>query len=137
MTQGLVRWTRMRREPDVAGAPWTGRRIGVAVRDLRRPRCAKRSTRCATRSSLCSSIRADDGTITGFRIVFANRAASAFMGRMPDMLTGAPGPDTMPSMGVMPFFDAFRHVVETGETWAADARRVRRFPPPAAASGGA
>ena len=67
------------------------------------------------------SIRAGDGAITGFRIVFANRAAVVLMGRMPDVLTGASGPHTMPYQGVTPLFDAFRHVVETGETWAADA----------------
>ena len=56
----------------------------------------------------CASIRADDGTITGFRVLFANRAAEQFMGRMPDTLTGAPVPDKMPYLGAVPFFDAFR-----------------------------
>lgn len=37
----------------------------------------------------CASIRADDGTLTGFRVLFANQAAALFMGTMPDTLTGA------------------------------------------------
>ncbi len=69
---------------------------------------------------VCSSIRAADGTLTGFRAVFANRAAEAFMGRMPDTLSGAPMPDRMPYLGAAPFFETFRAVVETGETWAED-----------------
>ena len=80
----------------------------------------------------CASIRADDGAITGFRVLFANQAAEQFMGRMPDTLTGAPVPDTMPYLGAVPFFDAFRRVVETGEAWAVDAIE---FAVPAAGGG--
>lgn len=82
---------------------------------------------------VCSSIRADDGTITGFRAVYANRAAELFMGRMPDSLTGAPLPQQVPTLGAVTFFDAFRQVVETGEAWAADAIE---FTVPAAGGGG-
>ena len=67
---------------------------------------------------VCSAVRAGDGTITGFRAVFANRAAEAFMGQMPNTLSGASMPDGMPYPGAEPFFETFRTVVETGETWA-------------------
>lgn len=63
----------------------------------------------------CASIRTDDGTITGFRVLFANRAAEAFMGARPDSLTGTPAPDHVPLLGEVPFFEVFRRVVETGE----------------------
>jgi PAS domain S-box-containing protein len=69
---------------------------------------------------VCASIRSVDGTITGFRAVFANRAAEAFMGRMPDTLSGSPMPERMPFLGAAPFFETFRIVVETGEAWSQD-----------------
>lgn len=69
---------------------------------------------------VCSSIRGPDGAITGFRAIFANRAAERFMGRKPDTLTGAPVPDRMAYLGGMPFFETFRQVVETDAGWAAE-----------------
>ena len=69
---------------------------------------------------ICSSIRSAQGTITGFRAVFANRAADGFMGRLPDSLTGTPLADQMPYLGAAPLLDTLRQVVDTGESWAAD-----------------
>lgn len=69
----------------------------------------------------CASIRADDGTITGFRVLYANWAAEAFAGRTRGTLAGASLLSTMPYLGAPPFSDAFRSIVETGEAWAADA----------------
>jgi PAS domain S-box-containing protein len=74
---------------------------------------------------VCTSIRSADGTITGFRAVFANRAAEAFMGRMPDTLSGSPMPERMPFLGTAPFFETFRDVVETGEPWSKDGVEFR------------
>ena len=50
----------------------------------------------------CASIRSDDGTITGFRVLFANRAAEQFMpdARHPDGRAG-PGQDAVPGCGAV------------------------------------
>jgi len=99
------------------------------VTDRKRVEEALRTSEARMRGSLdamrdpfliCSSVRSADGAITSFRVVFANRAANVVMGRLPDTLTGAPMPDQMPSMGGAPLLDTLRHVVDTGEGWAAD-----------------
>jgi PAS domain S-box-containing protein len=85
------------------------------------------ATQAAMRSSLdamadpfliCSSERDDTGSIRGFRTVFANRAAAAFMGVSRETLTGALIPEGMPDLGGRPFLDVVRDVVETGRRFA-------------------
>ncbi len=100
------------------------------VADRRRAEDAQRTSEARLRGSLdamldpfviCSSVRDGQGTISGFRIEFANRAAGAFMGRAPDSLTGALIPERMPNLRGAPFVDACRGVVETGQGWAEEA----------------
>ena len=69
---------------------------------------------------IASCIRDPDGTITGFRVRFANRAAEAFMGRTPGSLAGRPVPGAMPFPGATPFAEVIRTVLEGGEAWTED-----------------
>ncbi len=70
---------------------------------------------------ICSSVRDERGVIVDFRVDFANRAASAFLGHAPDTLMGAPLPDWVPDLRGISFPDACRSVIETGEAWTVDA----------------
>ena len=123
---GLERWYSVRAfrpEPDHFAAVFeniTERKLGEQA--LRASEARMRGALDAMHDPflVCTSIRSPEGTITGFRAVFANRAAEAFMGRRPDTLSGAPMPDRMPFLGTAPFFETFRAVVETGEAWARD-----------------
>ena len=69
---------------------------------------------------IASSIRDRDGTITGFQVRFANRAAAAFIGRTADSLAGAPIVGGLPFLGETPSFEVSRTVVDSGEAWMAD-----------------
>jgi len=110
-------------------------RMGVAVflRDIsqsKRAEEAVRESEALLRGSLdamldpfviCSSVRDEQGVIVDFRVDFANRAASAFLGRAPDTLIGALLPNWVPDLRGTPFVDACRRVVESGEAWTEDA----------------
>jgi PAS domain S-box-containing protein len=79
---------------------------------------------------ICSSVRDEAGAMTGFRVDFANRAASAFMGAGPESLVGALMPGAIPDLLGRRFVDACREVVETGIPLTADAVELV-FPGPA------
>ncbi|HEX9093588.1 MAG TPA: PAS domain-containing protein, partial [Coriobacteriia bacterium] len=70
---------------------------------------------------ICSSVRDEQGAVVGFQVDFANRAASAFLGRAPDRLIGALLPDWVPDLRGMSFSNACRMVIETGDALTEDA----------------
>ena len=61
------------------------------------------------------------GAIVGFRVDFANVVAGTYLGDPPDKLMGAAIPDWKVNPRDMPFVDACRRVVETGDPLAVDA----------------
>ena len=70
---------------------------------------------------VCSAERDAQGAIVSFRVDFANVAAGSYLGGPPDKLMGALVPDWQINPRDMPFADACRRVVETGDPCAVDA----------------
>lgn len=102
---------------------------GAATRERIRLRAELDASQAAMRDSLdamsdpfliCSAQRDAAGTIVDFRVVFANRAAAAFLRRTQDVLIGALVTHEMPYLRGVHFFDVFREVVETGQGWTED-----------------
>jgi PAS domain S-box-containing protein len=69
---------------------------------------------------ICSTERDAAGTIVDFRVVFANRAAAAFMHLTQDAVIGSPMSRQTPFMRGVDVFDSFREVVESGHGWTED-----------------
>ena len=70
---------------------------------------------------LCSAERDAQGAIVGFRVDFTNVVAGTYLGGPPDKLMGAPIPEWKINPSDMPFLDACRRVVETGDPLSVDA----------------
>ncbi len=70
---------------------------------------------------VCSAERDAQGAIVSFRVDFANVVAGTYLGSPPEKLIGAPIPEWKINPRDMPFVDACRRVVETGDPWAIDA----------------
>jgi PAS domain S-box-containing protein len=66
---------------------------------------------------LFESVRDSSGTITDFRWVYANPATRSLVGREPETLLGKLLLVEMPGNRTEGLFDAYVHVVETGQTW--------------------
>ena len=70
---------------------------------------------------VCSAERDDQDVIVSFRVDFANVVAGTYLGGLPDKLMGAAIPDWRINPRDMPFLDACRRVVETGDPLSVDA----------------
>jgi CheY-like chemotaxis protein len=102
---------------------------GAASREQIRLQAELEASQAAMRGSLdamsdpfiiCAAERDAAGTSVDFRVVFANRAAAAFMGRPPEPPVGAQTMHQLLYLRGVRFFDAFREFVAAGHGWADD-----------------
>jgi len=102
---------------------------GAASREQIRLQAELEASQAAMRGSLdamsdpfiiCAAERDAAGTSVDFRVVFANRAAAAFMGRPPEPSVGAQTLHELLYLRGVRFFDAFREFVAAGHGWADD-----------------
>jgi PAS domain S-box-containing protein len=70
--------------------------------------------------TICEAVRDAEGTILDFRVVFANRAAGAFVGGSPETLIGGPLSEWMANLWGRPYRDVLREILETGGHWTED-----------------
>ncbi len=99
---------------------------GAATRERIKLEADLEASQAAMRGSLdamsdpfliCTAERDAAGTIVDFQVIFANRAAAAFMHRTQDAVIGAPMPRQMLQLRGVQLLDAFREVTETGQGW--------------------
>ncbi len=131
----------------LACPPQTG--ISIFLRDIAGQKRAEETVRSSVAllhgsldtmldaAMVCSAERDDQDVIVSFRVDFANVVAGTYLGGLPDTLMGKPIPDWKINPRDMPFLDACRRVVETGDPLSVDALAYAIAGPEGASTPGA